>query len=180
MPLVFPGLLEEQPKAEFYVDVLDQAAAVLKDQRNWCTNLANVAALLYHSFQESPDPKHQKVNWVGFYLLNDRQTPDTLWLGPFQGKIACTSIKVGQGVCGTAVATLTPQVVDDVHECSHYITCDPNSRSEIALPLTPEVGKPLVGVLAVDCTEATGFDETDNIALDALVELVCEACDWNF
>ena len=79
--------------------------------------LSNCAALMWLSM---PD-----INWCGFYLLRD----DTLYLGPFQGKPACTVIPVGKGVCGTAAATRQTQLVPDVHLFPGHIACDSASRS---------------------------------------------------
>ena len=60
-------------------------------------NLANASALLNQGLKE--------INWVGFYLLEG----ETLVLGPFQGKPACTEIPVGKGVCGTPATALRVQ-----------------------------------------------------------------------
>ncbi|KAJ1924157.1 hypothetical protein IWQ60_005415, partial [Tieghemiomyces parasiticus] len=155
MPLLVPGLSSnDSPKAEFYEEVVAQAAALLQDERNWVTNLANVSALLYHSFHESPDPKHKAVNWVGFYLANDKSGAETLTLGPFQGKIACNSIDFNRGVCGAAATQKSAQLVPNVHAFDGHITCDPNSQSELAIPLISKDGtSKLLGVLDVDCAE---------------------------
>ncbi|KAJ1972483.1 hypothetical protein H4R34_005394, partial [Dimargaris verticillata] len=157
MPLI---AFSSTAKGEFYEEVVAHAGTILQGQRNWCTNLANVAAMLYHSFHASPDPKHQKVNWVGFYLANDRHSPSVLWLGPFQGKIACTSIDFDRGICGLAASSQSTQVISDVHDHPSHIACDPNSKSEIVIPLANCQGR-VLGVLDVDCAEVDGFTEED-------------------
>ena len=87
------------------------------------TNLANASALLNSSLRD--------INWVGFYTIKDNQ----LVLGPFQGKVACTIIQMGKGVCGTAAATDSTQLVPDVHKFHGHIACDSASNSEIVIPM---------------------------------------------
>ncbi len=89
------------------------------------------------------------INWAGFYVLDkDAATSsststaaetqpkkDALILGPFQGKVACTNIVFGRGVCGTAAAENRTLVVKDVHDFPGHIACDSASSSEIVVPL---------------------------------------------
>ena len=72
-----------------------------------------------------------KISWVGFYLLKNNK----LHLGPFQGKVACTTIAVGSGVCGASVQLGETIIVDDVDSFPGHIACDSNSKSEIVVPL---------------------------------------------
>ncbi len=67
-------------------------SSLIKGVPHPTANLANAAALLYHTLDG--------LNWAGFYLLEG----DTLVLGPFQGKPACIEIPLGRGVCGAAAA----------------------------------------------------------------------------
>ena len=90
---------------------------------DWLPVLAHASALLYHAMQD--------VNWAGFYLVRG----DHLILGPFQGKVACVRIAKGKGVCGTAWQANAIQLVPDVHAFAGHIACDPESRSEIVLPV---------------------------------------------
>ena len=76
-----------------YQRINEQLKSLMEDVDYDITNYANASALLFQSLKE--------INWAGFYFLQG----DTLLLGPFQGKTACTKIKAGKGVCGTAVAT---------------------------------------------------------------------------
>ena len=103
------------------------------------------------------------INWVGFYLLKD----DTLILGPFQGKPACVEIKVGKGVCGTAVAEDCTMLVPDVHAFPGHIACDSASNSEIVVPIHCS-GK-VVGVLDIDSPCLHRFDDEDRHGLECLV-----------
>ena len=115
-------------------------------------NLANAAALLYHSLDG--------LNWAGFYLLEG----DALVLGPFQGRPACIEIPVGRGVCGTAVAEGRTQLVPDVHQFPGHIACDSASNSEIVVPIRAD-GK-IVGVLDLDSPHLGRFTEEDQAPED--------------
>lgn len=98
------------------------------------TNLANVAALIYHGLHSLEEHKAKPVNWAGFYVT-DPTNDQKLILGPFQGKVACTEIQFGKGVCGAAATTQQTQVVKNVHEFPSHIACDSASNSEIVVPL---------------------------------------------
>ena len=110
----------------------------------WLTDLANTAAFLMSEYKG--------LNWVGFYELDGTK----LYLGPFQGKPACTEISLGRGVCGKAAESKTVLVVDDVHQFTDHIVCDTNSRSEMVIPLIKD--NKLVGVLDIDSPEIAKFD----------------------
>ena len=122
-------------------------------------NLSNSSALLW---QTLPD-----INWVGFYKMED----GALVLGPFQGRPACIRISVGKGVCGTAVAEDTVQLVPDVHAFPGHIACDSASRSEIVLPLH-KAGR-VWGVLDIDSPSLGRFTQEDQAGL-TLVAAVLE------
>ena len=108
--------------------------------------------------------------WVGFYLYRDGQ----LSIGPYQGTLGCLHIEMGKGVCGRAAATRTTQIVDDVHLLSQgneHIACDPNSRSEIVLPVF-NAQKKLIAVLDIDSTLPSSFDEVDKEYLEGMLRVV--------
>ncbi len=121
-------------------------------------NLANAAALLYHSLDG--------LNWAGFYLLQG----DVLVLGPFQGKPACIEIPVGRGVCGTAVAEDRTQLVRDVRQFPGHIACDSASNSEIVVPI--RTGGKIVGVLDIDSPQIGRFTEEDRLGLEEFVRIL--------
>ncbi|KAG0336187.1 hypothetical protein BG004_008167 [Podila humilis] len=168
-------------KAEFYQDLVEQVQAVIEGQRNWVTNLANTSALIYHGLRAVTG---KPINWVGFYVLDqDQPTPTiatpkkaTLILGPFQGKVACTSIQFGRGVCGTAAEESRTLLVKDVHEFPGHIACDAASNSEIVVPLV--LSGRVIGVLDLDCEVVEGFDEVDQAGLEKVTKILVEACDW--
>ena len=131
-----------------------QIDALLTGETNQMANLANASALLNDSLTD--------INWVGFYLY--QADAAELILGPFQGKVACMHIKVGQGVCGTAFANKEVLRVANVHEFAGHIACDSASNSEIVLPLHNAAGD-LIGVLDIDSPSLDRFSQADEAVL---------------
>ncbi|MBB6099007.1 GAF domain-containing protein [Deinobacterium chartae] len=152
------------PKPEQYAELVQQLRGLLEGERDSIANLANASALLYHSLEG--------LNWAGFYLHRG----DELVLGPFQGKVACVRLALGRGVCGTAAASRTTQVVEDVHAFPGHIACDPASRSEIVVPLIQ--GDRLIGVLDIDSPQLSRFDAQDREGLEAFARVLLEATDF--
>ena len=145
-------------KREFYRILNKQLDSLLEGETHWLANLANASSLL---FDQMP-----QINWAGFYLLDQEQ----LVLGPFQGKPACVRIAVGKGVCGTAFAERTIQVVEDVHTFPGHIACDAASRSEIVLPFYEQGG--ISGVLDIDSPLVGRFDEEDRKGLKEYLDIL--------
>ncbi|MEM9837379.1 MAG: GAF domain-containing protein [Bacteroidota bacterium] len=106
--------------------------------------------------------------WVGFYVVRgDKQ----LVVGPYQGTLGCLYIDFGRGVCGKAAATRQTQIVDDTHALAQgldHIACDPNSLSEIVVPVFDQAGK-LLAVFDVDATLKSCFDHIDQEELEGLL-----------
>ncbi|PIF21791.1 GAF domain-containing protein [Candidatus Pantoea floridensis] len=148
-------------KKAFYEELNRDVRALLAGETSFLAALGNCSALLFERLEG--------VNWAGFYLLTE---PNTLVLGPFQGKIACVRIPVGKGVCGTAVAEDKVQLVEDVHAFPGHIACDAASNAEIVIPL--KVNGTLVGVLDIDSTVYSRFDSEDEAGLVALTDGLCE------
>jgi L-methionine (R)-S-oxide reductase len=144
-------------KPQIYRELAEQLTALLANEPNRVANAANAAALIYHGL---PD-----LNWAGFYFREGTE----LVLGPFQGKPACVRIPIGKGVCGTAAARAAALVVPDVHDFPGHIACDPDSRSELVVPLI-EAGT-VSGVMDLDSPLPGRFDEVDRIGCQRLVEL---------
>lgn len=137
-----------------------QARALVAGESNRIANLANVAALVFHALDD--------VNWVGFYLRDEVR--NELVLGPFQGKPACIRIPWGRGVCGTAAATATVQRIADVHAFEGHIACDPDSRSELVIPLIDQGD--VVGVFDLDSPTIDRFSERDAQVLAAVAAVL--------
>ena len=149
-------------KTTLYALLAEQMQALLKGERNLIANLANASALLNTALKD--------INWVGFYLMEGSE----LVLGPFQGKVACVRIAVGRGVCGTAVATDTTQLVYDVHQFPGHIACDSASNSEIVVPLH-DAGS-VIGVLDIDSPLVGRFDAQDQEGLEEVARIIEQAC----
>ncbi|ERL14399.1 GAF domain protein [Atopobium sp. BV3Ac4] len=120
------------------------------------------------------------MGWV--YMLQDKQTQSLqknpeLVLGPFQGKIACTRIAWGKGVCGVCAATNTTQLVPDVHAFAGHIACDAASNSEIVVPVRDVSGR-VVAVLDIDSTSLARFSAEDATLLEELVAAIEKLIDW--
>lgn len=115
------------------------------EQRNWVCNTANAASLLWHLFHSLPAPSSD-VNWAGFYVI-DKANPTQLILGPFQGKVACQTIAIGKGVCGTVADKATTLLLDDVEAFPGHIACDSESKSEVVVPIVVD-GKVVVTILS--------------------------------
>jgi len=145
-------------KADLYRDLLAALDALTVDERDPIANMANAAALVWEYL---PD-----LNWAGFY----RAVEGELVLGPVQGKVACIRIAMGKGVCGTAAAERTTQLVEDVHAFPGHIACDAASRSELVVPVVSD-GR-LIGVLDLDSPEPARFDAEDAAGCEALVALL--------
>ncbi|KAL5036612.1 hypothetical protein BDV3_005801 [Batrachochytrium dendrobatidis] len=164
-------------KSEFYSSLEEQAAALVDPSLPLVSNLSNLASLLYWAFHDKTI--NRPINWVGFYLATLKK-PHTLVLGPFHGRIACTMIHIGKGVCGTCAIERRPILVANVDEFSGHIACDSLSKSELVLPLVHADGR-LLGVLDLDSTVLQGFDNADLIGLESVVQTVLAAIEsWTF
>lgn len=148
-------IIDKRGKKEMYATLLPQIKALVEGESNRVANLANVAAALKQTFD---------FFWVGFYLVEDGE----LVLGPFQGPIACTRIRYGRGVCGTAWKEGKTLVVPDVDKFPGHIACSSASRSEIVVPIYNKE-KEVVGVLDIDSDRLAEFDETDREWLERIV-----------
>jgi L-methionine (R)-S-oxide reductase len=145
-------------KSEMYEQLAASLTSLLAAEPDQLASLANCAALLYATLPQ--------VNWAGFY----RRQGDELVLGAFQGKLACTRIKLGRGVCGSAALQNETLVVPDVHAFAGHIACDADTRSEIVLPLT--VHGSVFGVLDIDSPVENRFDDTDKAGLEKIASLL--------
>ncbi|MFT6972738.1 MAG: L-methionine (R)-S-oxide reductase [Roseivirga sp.] len=148
---------QDLSKKEKYEALIPQIHALVSGEPDLTANLANIAAALKYGMG---------FFWVGFYLVKE----DELVLGPFQGPIACTRIRKGKGVCGTAWAEGKTMVVPNVDEFPGHIACSSDSKSEIVLPAFKDGEVSLI--LDVDADQLNDFDETDVEALERLMLLV--------
>lgn len=145
-------------KEEKYQSLLPQIKALIGNEPDMVANMANLSAALKQAFD---------FFWVGFYRVIDNE----LVLGPFQGPIACTRIRMGRGVCGTAWKEQKTLVVPDVDQFPGHIACNADSRSEIVIPFKDSQAN-ILGVLDIDSDTLNTFDEIDARYLNKMLQLL--------
>lgn len=145
---------------ERYRLLVSQLKSLITRDDKLISNLSNLTAAINDTFN--------KVSWIGFYLFDGSK----LYLGPFQGKLACTNIEIGKGVCGTSAEKRETIIVPDVNKFPGHIFCDGDSKSEIVIPLIKN-GR-LLAVLDLDSHEYNSFGETDKIYLEEICKFLCE------
>ena len=150
-------IIAEGGKEEKYALLLKQVAALIEGESDIIANMANVAAMIHSTFG---------FWWTGFYRVDGEE----LVLGPFQGPLACSRIKFGRGVCGTAWKEQQTQVVPDVELFPGHIACSSLSRSEIVVPVWQ--GEKIVAVLDIDSEKQATFDEVDRVWLERIVGIL--------
>ena len=155
------SLPEGLTKAQAYEQFLTDYRLLLEGETDLIAVLANTAAALREAFG---------FFWVGFYLVHDEQW---LSLGPFQGSVACSRIRRGRGVCGTAWAEERTILVPDVDAFPGHIACSSLSRSEIVIPLKDQSGR-IHGVLDIDSDRLNSFDSDDQHGLESLVHILSQ------
>jgi GAF domain-containing protein len=150
-------IIRKGTKEEQYLELIPQIAALLEGEPDLIANLANITAALKEQFGWL---------WIGFYIVKENE----LVLGPFQGPIACTRIKKGKGVCGTAWEQMKTIIVQDVNQFPGHITCSTLSKSEIVLPLIRN--NEVIAVLDVDHSLYASFNKTDELFLTEIIDLI--------
>lgn len=147
-------IIKGDSKKELYENLLPQIKSLVEGETDEIANMANISACLKDTFN---------FWWVGFY----RVIGDELVLGPFQGPLACTRIKLGKGVCGTAWKNAETIIVPDVDAFPGHIACSSLTKSEIVVPVFKN--GVIAAVLDIDSEKAANFDETDKEYLERLV-----------
>ena len=145
-------------KEEKYEVLIPQLKSLVANEKNLVANLANLAAALRETFGWF---------WVGFYLVDN----DELVLGPFQGPIACTRIKYGKGVCGSAWKQAMTLLVPDVEKFPGHIACSSLSVAEIVVPIFDQ-NQNVIGVLDVDSESYNVLDQIDIVYLEKICKLI--------
>lgn len=144
-------------KEEKYALLYEQIRNLTVDEEDIIADMANIAAMIHHTFG---------FWWTGFYRVID----GVLVLGPFQGPLACSRIKFGKGVCGTAWKNAATVIVPDVDKFPGHIACSSESKSEIVVPVIRN--NEVKAVLDIDSELTDTFDITDKIWLERIVELL--------
>ncbi len=150
-------IIKKGTREEQYLEIIPQIAALVAGEPDLIANLANISAALKQQFEWL---------WIGFYLVKG----DELVLAPFQGPIACTRIRKGRGVCGTAWEQMKTIIVHDVNAFPGHISCSSLSKSEIVLPII--WNGEVIGVLDIDDSNYSAFDKTDELFLTEILSLL--------
>ena len=140
-------------KEDKYKALLPQIEALVRTEKDLIANLANISAAIHQTFG---------FLWTGFYLVKENE----LVLAPFQGPVACTRIKRGKGVCGTAWEAAKTIIVPDVNKFTGHIVCSAKSKSEIVVPIIS--GGNVFGILDIDSDQLNDFDATDKMYLEKI------------
>ena len=147
-------------KERKYEELLQEVEALVGSETDEIANMANIAAAIH---------ARMGFHWTGFYRV--LPTPDgsgeELVLGPFQGPVACTRIRYGRGVCGTAWKEARTLIVPDVDQFPGHIACSALSRSEIVIPILRKGA--VVAELDIDSAETDTFDAVDERYLTVLL-----------
>ena len=140
------------------MNILASQVEALCEEKDDLAMLANVAAAINMNYEQ--------INWAGFYLYKN----DERVLGPFQGKVACTHIPMGKGVCGTSASNKKTIIVEDVHKFEGHIACDSASNSEIVVPIIYE--NTLIGVIDIDSFIFNRFNNEDKEILEEVAKVL--------
>ena len=141
-----------------YKTIISQVNSIVDSSLPLVSNLSNVSAILNQL---------ENLNWVGFYLVKN----NTLYLGPFQGEVACTVIEYGKGVCGTSLKEKKTIIVDDVNKFKGHIACSSLSKSEIVVPIIKD--NEVKALIDIDSPIYNRFNEDDKNNLEQ-VALILE------
>ncbi len=141
-----------------YQKLLPQITSLISETEPIISSFSNITAALKQTFS--------KISWVGFYFVKGTN----LYLGPFQGNIACTILKKGIGVCGTSLESGETIIVDDVNKFKGHIACDSGSRSEIVVPLF--YNNKVFAILDIDSYDYNSFNDIDKKYLEELATII--------
>lgn len=161
MPYFFkPSLsMTEEDKVQAYEAIFSQLDALLQDETDVVLKMVSINCILRSNLQH--------CYWLGFYCVHD----EALIVGPYQGTLGCLHIEFKKGVCGAVAHSKQTKIVDDVHALTQgqdHIACDPNSKSEIVLPVFNHEQK-LIAVFDIDSSEIGSFTDTDKQYLEQIL-----------
>lgn len=126
------------------------------------SNLSNLSRVIYESFENT--------SWCGFYITDS--TKNVLYLGPYQGPLACTIIPIGKGVCGVSAKSKETQLVDNVHEYPGHIACSSSTNSEIVVPVIKN--NRVVAVIDLDSDLFANYTTQDQKLLEEVASIISE------
>lgn len=151
------NILKNVSRKDQYENIIPQIKALIQPEQDTIANMANISAVLKEAFG---------FLWIGFYIVKKEE----LVLGPFQGPVACTRIKYGKGVCGTAWKEKRTVVVPDVEDFPGHIACNSSSRSEIVVPIVKQ--NVIIGILDIDSEHLNDFTECDAKYLEEIAGIL--------
>ena len=151
--------MEKSKKEGRYSRIYNQLSDLVKKSTSPTARMATIIAVLHH--------KMDTFFWTGFYLIENGE----MTVNMYQGPVACQILEKNSGVCWAAFNRQETVVVEDVHQFPGHIACDPQSRSEIVVPLKNRKGE-IIGVLDVDSSEKAAFDEVDTRWLEEILQLI--------
>ncbi len=154
-------IISSGSKEEKYKVLYEQIKALAEGENDIIANMANISSMIHQTFG---------FWWSGFYRVSDQE----LVLGPFQGPLACSRIRYGRGVCGTAWKEAKTIVVPDVDQFPGHIACSSASRSEIVVPVFSADRTEVTAVLDIDSAELNTFDRTDKEWLEKIVMVLAQ------
>jgi GAF domain-containing protein len=149
-------IISDGSKEEKYAVLYEQIKALAEGENDIIANMANISSMIHQTFG---------FWWTGFYRVCGQE----LVLGPFQGPLACSRIRFGRGVCGTAWKEAQTIVVPDVELFLGHIACSSDSRSEIVVPVFKTEEREIIAVLDIDSAELNTFDQIDKEWLEKIV-----------
>lgn len=149
--------MDRHQKTDTYQRVIQEIEGTLEGETDLLTAMVTVACLLHQAFDS--------FFWTGFYR---RVGPDELLVGPYQGTLGCLHISFDRGVCGACARSEQTIIVPDVHRFPDHIACDPNSKSEIVVPVFDRARR-LIAVFDVDSDQYDAFDEVDQAYLEQIM-----------
>jgi L-methionine (R)-S-oxide reductase len=152
-------IIKGETREERYHSLIPQIKALCEGEKDLIANLANISAALKNGLN---------FLWCGFYLVKG----DELVLGPFQGPVACTRIRLGSGVCGNSWKEKKAIIVPDVDQYPGHITCSSLSKSEIAVPVMKN-GQ-VLAVIDIDSEVLNDFSAVDQKYLEELAKLIAD------
>ena len=141
-------------------NLIENCKIFIEEAVPFYTKLANLSRIIYNTFSNT--------SWAGFYLNID----GVLYLGPFQGEIACTMIKIGNGVCGRSALLKQTQLVPNVHEYPGHIACSSSTNSEIVVPIIKN--EEVLGVIDLDSDEFDNYSYEDKVILEKLANILID------
>jgi GAF domain-containing protein len=153
----------ELTKEEKYKSLIPQIEALVSGENNLIANLGNLCAAFKYGMDN--------ILWVGVYFREG----DDLVLGPFQGPVACSRIKIPNGVCGACAERKVTIIVPDVNQFPGHIACSSDSKSEIVVPVFRN--REVTAVLDVDSEKLANFDQTDKTYLEKITPLIAKLMD---